>query len=186
MVGVYAAGLEGIELMAQFAMLLAWQELGQFNGMSQINTYSVLDENIHQLVNTKMFLELAKENEDVYTEEVRADIRNALAQVAEQEIAMTNYLYDNGEHPTITREQAVNFVKFMTDRALSLLELDVLFNIETNPIPFMDEILANTEFANFFEVDVTAYSKDVIAGDWNDVDTHKHDFMEIKRQSMVE
>ena len=181
MVGVYAAGLEGIELMAQFAMLLAWTKLGKFQGMGQGNTYSVLDENIHQIFNTKLFLTLAEENSDVYTDEIRSDIRNAIIQISEQEMAMTDYLYDNGSHPVITREQAKEFVKFMTDRALTMMELAPVYDISKNPIPFMDELLANVEFANFFEVDVTAYSENILSGDWRGVQTDKVDFLKMKK-----
>jgi len=185
MVAVFAAGLENIELFAQFALLIGWSEDGgKFPGSTQGNIYTARDEALHGIFNSKLFLELAKENPDVYSDEVKSDIRNAIIQVSEQEIALADYLYDNGEHPTISREAIKEYVKFMTDRALRLLELPVCYHIERNPLPFMDEILSNVEFANFFEVDVTSYSKNNIDGDWADVTTNDVDFIAIKHENL--
>lgn len=165
MVAIYAAGLEGIELMAQFMQLLALSEIGLFKGMTQINTYSVRDENFHCENNSKLFLELKKENADVYTQELENDIINGIKQIVEQEKAMTDYLYKTGEHPTITKEQSFQYIEFMANRALSLLELPLQYEVTKNPVPFMDNILASVEFANFFEVEATAYSRSPISGD---------------------
>lgn len=167
MIAVYAAGLEGIELMAQFMQLLALSEIGLFKGMTQINTYSVRDENFHCENNSKLFLELKKENHDAYTKELELDIINAIKQIVKQEKAMTEYLYSVGEHPTITKEQSFQYIEFMANRALSLLELPLQYEINKNPVPFMDNILASVEFANFFEVEATAYSRSAISGDVN-------------------
>jgi len=163
MVGVFAAGLEGIELMSQFALLLAWQELGQFNGMSQINTYSIMDENVHQIGNSLLFLTLKEENSDIVTDELLHDVRMALIQASEQELAMTEYLYQVGEHPTIKKDEAKEFVKFMTDRALTMIELEPYYNVTAHPLTFIDEVLATTHLANFFEVEVTEYSKNLFS-----------------------
>jgi len=165
MIAVYAAGLEGIELMAQFMQLLAFSKLGLFKGMTQINTYSIRDENCHCEFNSKLFLDLKKENEDIYDEELENDIINAIKQIVEQEKAMTDYLYSVGEHPVVTKEDSYKYIEFMANRALSLLELPIQYDVTENPVKFMDEILASTEFANFFEVEVTAYSKNPIVGD---------------------
>ena len=181
MVAVYAAGLEGIELMAQFMLLLSYQQLGKFKGMSQINTYSVKDENMHCLNNSMLFLELKKENSDVYNQKLENDIIQAIVQIVEQEHAMIDYLFHNGTHPTITREQAKQFTEFMANRALTLLELPKQFSTTKNPVPFMDELLAATEFANFFEVTSTAYSKDAVKGDFKKLkDDKSAKFLKMK------
>ena len=177
MVAVYAAGLEGIELMAQFMQLLALSELGLFKGMTQINTYSVRDENFHCENNSRLFLELKKENEDVYTKEVEDYIINAIKQIVEQEKAMTDYLYSIGEHPTITREQSHKYIEFMANRAYSLLELPLQYEVKTNPVPFMDSILAGVEFANFFEVEATAYSRSPLSGSVTELRHRKPKFL---------
>ena len=91
MVAVYGAGLEGIELMAQFMQLLAFSKGGLFKGMTQINTYSVRDEFFHQTNNSRLFIELAKENPDVYDEDLVNDIYEGIKQIVEQEKALTNY-----------------------------------------------------------------------------------------------
>jgi len=169
MVAVYAAGLEGIELMAQFMLLLAYSELGLFKGMTQINTYSIKDEFLHQKYNTMLFLELVEENADVYTDEVRNDIINAIRQIVEQEFALLDYLYAHGEHPTISIETAKHYVAFMGNRALKMLGLPLQWETTKNPVNFMEELLSSVELANFFETEVTGYTKNIRLGEWSDV-----------------
>jgi len=183
MVGVFGGGLEGIELMAQFALLLAWQELGQFNGMSQINTYSILDENIHQIFNSMLYLTLKEENEDVMDEEAINTVRQALIQASQQELALIDYLYSDGEHPTVTEGEAKQYVKFMTDRALKMLDLQPHYGVEKNPLSFMNDILSNVHLANFFEVDVTEYSKNLFTTPLETVDTKRIDWESLHRQT---
>jgi ribonucleoside-diphosphate reductase beta chain len=129
MVGVYAGGLEGIELMAQFMLLLSYSQRGLFNGMGQINTYSVKDENIHCVANSRLFLQLTEENKDVYDDELKEDIVNAIKQIVEQEHAMLDYLYSVGSHH-IPKEQAKAYVEFMANRALALMELPLVFSVK--------------------------------------------------------
>jgi ribonucleoside-diphosphate reductase beta chain len=153
--------------MSQFALLLAYQQLGKFRGMSQINTYSIKDEFQHCVNNSKLFLTYVRENPDIYTDELKEDIRRAISQIVEQESAMTDYLYNTGSHPLVTRDEAKTFTELMADKALALLGLETIYNHTKNPLPFMDDILGNLELSNFFEVESTAYAKGAVEGSWS-------------------
>ena len=183
MVAVYAAGLEGIELMAEFMLLLSYQQLGLFKGMSQINFYSIVDEMQHVTGNSMLFLQLKRENYDVYDSELEQDIINAIKQIVEQEDAMLDFLYTNGKHPNITKEEAKAYIRFMADRALTLLELPKQYGSTNNPIKFMDELLSAVEFSNFFESKSTAYAKGGVTGD---ITTLKHNptkrFLQMRKE----
>ena len=176
MLAVYATGLEGIELMSQFALLLAYQSLGMFKGMSQINIYSIKDEFIHCKTNSMLFLTYVKENPDIYTEQLKNDIVQAIRQVVEQEEAMTNYLFDTGEHPNMTREDAHAFTRFSANKALALIGFTPIFAELENPLPFMDEVLGSVEFSNFFEVEATGYTKNATRGSWETLRTSPSKF----------
>jgi len=173
MVAVYAAGLEGIELMAQFMQLLAFSKDGKFSGMTQINTWSIRDESFHCENNSMLFIELKNENIDVYTKELENDIYNAIKQIVEQEKIMTEYLYKTGSNPYVSKEDSLKFIEFMANRALKLLGLEPIFDVKDNPVKFMDEILAGIEFTNFFEVEATEYSRGAVVGDISKVEKGK-------------
>ena len=44
-----------------------------------------------------------------------------------------------------------------------------IYHIDKNPLTWLDEILNNVEFANFFENRVTEYTRAATTGTWDDV-----------------
>ena len=61
-----------------------------------------------------------------------------------------------------------NYIRYLADRRLNQLGLKALYNIDKNPIPWIDEITSNVELANFFDARVTEYSRGSLSGNWND------------------
>ena len=60
------------------------------------------------------------------------------------------------------------YIRFIADRRLQQLGLEPLYNIEKNPLPWLDEMLNAVEHANFFENRSTEYSKASTAGSWEE------------------
>ena len=51
---------------------------------------------------------------------------------------------------------------------LAELDLDPLYHVERNPLPWLDEMLNAVEHANFFENRATEYSKAATQGSWEE------------------
>ena len=52
------------------------------------------------------------------------------------------------------------------------MNLEPVFGIEKNPLPWMDEMLNGAEHTNFFENRATEYSKASTGGTWEEVFSH--------------
>lgn len=163
MLAVYAGGLEGVSLMAQFAMLLEYQFQGKYPGLCTIVEWSIKDEMMHLQGNAQLFRVFIAENPDIWDDQLKYDIYEAFREIVSYEHALIDYM---GKDPKFKR-----YVEFMADNALSELGMKKNFDTTTNPIPFMDDVVG-TILTDFFAGSVTEYSKSV-EGDWGDIDYNK-------------
>ena len=60
------------------------------------------------------------------------------------------------------------YIRYIADRRLVQLGLEPLFAIESNPLPWMDEMLNAVEHANFFENRATEYTRGATQGTWEE------------------
>ena len=169
MLAVYGGGLEGIELFAQFAMLLKYQFEGKYTGLCQIVDYSIKDEAQHQINNSKLFRTFVAENPDIWDDELKYDIYQAIREVVAQELVMIDYL----NPPHVDNEECKQYIKYQADEALKLLGMKPNYNIDKNPFSFMDDVTAGVSLVNFFENRVTDYGKGALTGSWDDLKDNK-------------
>ena len=59
-------------------------------------------------------------------------------------------------------------IRYIADRRLTQLGLNVLYHVDKNPLPWLDEMLNAVEHANFFENRSTEYSRASTTGSWED------------------
>jgi ribonucleoside-diphosphate reductase beta chain len=163
MLAVYAGGAEYISLMAQFAMLLEFQFQGKYPGLCTIVEWSIKDETIHGLGNSALFRQYISENIDIWTDELKFDIYEAIRETVAYEHALIDYLDKEDKYK--------RYVEYRGDIALKELGMKPNWNIETNPLPFMDDVVG-LQLTDFFSGNVTEYSKEV-EGNWGDIDYSK-------------
>lgn len=161
MLGVYAGGLEGISLMAQFAMLLTFQEVGKYPGLCTIVEWSIKDEMMHLKGNTHLFRTFIEENLDIWTDELKFDIYQAIREIVSYEHSLIDYLQPANP------DRFKRYVEYMADNALSMMGMKKNYNIGSNPIPFMDDI-TGVILTDFFSGSVTEYTKEV-EGNWGKI-----------------
>jgi len=163
MLAVYAGGLEGTQLFAQFAMLMLYQQQGKYPGLVDIVLWSIKDEYTHLKGNSKLFRTFIEENPDIWDDSLKFDIYQAMREIVSYEHELIDYL----NPPHAPNDMFKRYIEYMADNALSELGMQKNWNVPTNPIPFMDDI-TGTVLTDFFSGNVTEYSKDVI-GSWGDV-----------------
>jgi ribonucleoside-diphosphate reductase beta chain len=169
MLAVYAGATEGISLMAQFAMLLKFQFNNKYKGMCQIVDWSIKDESQHQEGNSMLFREYIKENPDIWDDELKFEIYEAIREIVSYEVALVDYL----NPPHMDKEDVKNYVKYMADNALKLLGMKPNYGIKENPLPYMEEITNGVSLVNFFEQRVTDYAKGALTGSWDELKNKK-------------
>jgi len=169
MLAVYAGATEGISLMAQFAMLLQYQFQNKYKGACQIVDWSIKDEAQHQEGNSHLFRDYISENPDIWDDELKFDIYEAIREIVAYEESLVDFL----NPPHMNKDDVKQYIRYQADNALKLLGMKPNYNIETNPLPYMDEVTAGVSLVNFFENRVTDYGKGALTGSWDDLKENK-------------
>lgn len=157
--------MEGVNLFGTFVMLLSFSQRGAVPGTVSVNKWSIVDESNHVDGLTALFRQYIQEHPEVVNNHFKAAIYEFGRKVVAMEETFIKFCYEVGDNPSLTPDDAIDYVKFTCDYRMQQLGLKAQFGVKTNPVPWMDLITKNT-LANFFETTVVEYSKNAMAGDW--------------------
>ncbi|TNE37299.1 MAG: ribonucleotide-diphosphate reductase subunit beta [Alphaproteobacteria bacterium] len=165
---VFGGFTEGLQLFASFAILLNFPRTGKMKGMGQIVTWSVRDESLHCNSIIKLFKTFISENPEVWTEDFCEELYTACREIVTHEDAFIDLAFGTGDIEGLTAEEIKAYIRYIADRRLKQLGLDEIYQIEKNPLPWLDSILNAVEHTNFFENRATEYSKAATKGTWDE------------------
>ncbi len=165
---VFSGFTEGMQLFASFAMLMNFPRFNKMKGMGQIVTWSVRDETLHTLSMIRLFRTFIEENPEVWTDKLQNEIRTACTTIVSHEDAFIDLAFEMGGVEGMTAQEVKDYIRYIADRRLTQLGLEAEYNIEQNPMPWMDAILNGVEHTNFFENRSTEYSKAATEGSWEE------------------
>jgi ribonucleoside-diphosphate reductase beta chain len=165
---VFGAFTEGLQLFASFAILLNFPRFGKMKGMGQVVTWSARDETLHTQSIIRLFKTFCDENPEVWTDELRSRLYVACNTIVTHEDAFIDLAFGLGEVQGLTPNEVKNYIRYIADRRLSQLGLQPMYQIEKNPLPWLDDMLNGVEHTNFFENRVTEYAKAATQGSWDD------------------
>ena len=186
---VFGGFTEGMQLFASFAILLNFQRFGKMKGMCQIVTWSVRDETLHTCSVIRLLLEFIKENEElsegetnesgdpIPSKSLRKKIYDACTKMVSIEDKFVDLAFELGGIDGLNHIEVKNYIRYISNRRLVQMRMKPIFNINENPLPWLDEILNAVEHTNFFENRSTEYSKSSTSGSWKDI----FDEIDIKR-----
>jgi ribonucleoside-diphosphate reductase beta chain len=168
-----SAFTEGMQLFSSFVMLLNFGRNNLMPGTTKIVTWSIIDETTHCEGMTYLFREFVKENKDVWTNELKAELYGIAEKMVELEDAFITLAYkqlDPSEFKQqLSREDMHAYIRYIADRRLIGMGLKGIFKQKKNPLPWVDEMLALPSHTNFFEQTESSYSKGALQGTWDDV-----------------
>ncbi len=165
---VFGAFTEGLQLFASFAILLNFPRWGKMKGMGQIVTWSVRDETLHTNSIIRLFHTFCEENPEVNTEELRQRLYVACNSIVTHEDAFIDLAFGMGDVQGLTANEVKSYIRYIADRRLNQLGLQSMYQIDKNPLPWLDDLLNGVEHANFFENRVTEYTKAATQGSWDE------------------
>ncbi len=165
---VFGAFTEGLQLFASFAMLMNFTRFNKMKGMGQIVTWSVRDETLHTLSMIRLFRTFIEENQEIWTEQLQAEITDACKTIVAHEDAFIDLAFGMGAIEGMTAQEVKDYIRYIGDRRLTQLGLQPIFATTKNPLPWMDAILNGAEHTNFFENRATEYSKASTQGTWEE------------------
>jgi ribonucleoside-diphosphate reductase beta chain len=165
---MFGAFTEGLQLFASFAILMNFPRFNKMKGMGQIVTWSVRDETLHCLSMIKLFNAFIDENRDIWDQELRDEITESCRTIVGFEDAFIDLCFEQGPIEGLTPQEVKDYIRYIGDRRLQQLNLNPIFGMEKNPLPWMDQMLNGAEHTNFFENRATEYSKASTQGVWED------------------
>lgn len=175
---VFGAFTEGVQLFSTFAILLNFSRHNKLKGMGQIITWSARDETLHTNSIIKLFRTFIDENPEIWTESLKSDIYESCATIVHFEDAFIDLAFSvASEIEGLSARAVKQYIRYIADYRLRQLGLKDIYLIDTNPLPWLDEILNGVEHTNFFENRVTEYSKAATAGNWDDVFSDQEDLL---------
>lgn len=163
---VFGGFIEGVSLFGSFAILMNFPRRGLLKNVGQIISWSVLDENKHSEGVSRLFKTLVNEYPEYYTQEVVEAIYEACRGMVELEDKFIDLCYEQGPVDGLTSEQVKEYIRYMADQRLKGLDLDPIYKIKDNPLPWMVSMIYGKEHMNFFEGRATEYSKGSVTGDF--------------------
>ena len=164
---VFGAFTEGVQLFASFSVLMNFPRQNRMKGIGQIVTWSVRDETLHTESAIQLFRTFIDENPEVWNSSVKDEITKACSTVIEHEDAFIDLAFELGGVKGMEADEVKKYIRYIADRRLTQLGLPQLYNIEKNPLPWMDEMLNAVEHTNFFEGRATEYSRAATTGSWS-------------------
>jgi ribonucleoside-diphosphate reductase beta chain len=165
---VFGAFTEGLQLFASFAILLNFPRFGKMKGMGQVVTWSARDETLHCNSIIRLFKTFCDENPEVWTDELRSKLYVACNTIVTHEDAFIDLAFGLGEVQGLTPNEVKSYIRYIADRRLAQLGLQPMYQIEKNPLPWLDDLLNGVEHTNFFENRVTEYAKAATQGTWDE------------------
>jgi ribonucleoside-diphosphate reductase beta chain len=164
----FGAFTEGLQLFASFAILLNFPRFGKMKGMGQIISWSVRDETLHCLSCIRLFRTFVQENPEIWTDELRREIYITCATIVDHEDAFIDLAFELGPVEGLDAAEVKQYIRYIADRRLTQLGLNVMYHVDRNPLTWLDEMLNAVEHANFFENRATEYSKASTTGTWEE------------------
>ncbi len=165
---VFGAFTEGLQLFASFAILMNFPRFNKMKGMGQIVSWSVRDETLHTNSIIKLFRTFISENPEIWTDEMKNKIYNACQTIVSHEDAFIDLAFEQGGVQGLEAEEVKKYIRYIADYRLTQLDLDPLYHVGKNPLPWLEELLNGVEHTNFFENRATEYSKASTQGTWEE------------------
>jgi len=167
-IAVFSAFTEGLQLFASFAILLNFPRQNKMKGMGQIVTWSARDETLHCNSMIKLFKTFINENPEIWTEKLKKEIYEACRTIISHEDSFINLAFEMGPIEGLTADQVKQYIRWIGNRRLIQLGLEPIYQVNKNPLTWLDTMLNAVEHMNFFEGRATEYSKASSKGTWSE------------------
>lgn len=152
--------LEGVYFYSGFMFFYNLERNGKMPGSAQEIRYINRDENTHLWLFRNIIRELQKEEPELFTEEIKEELREMIKTGVRNEIAWGEYVI--GDNIQGINKKLINdYIKYLGNMRASSIGLGKLYEgYDKNPAEWVDrQADANSVKTDFFEAKSTAYAK---------------------------
>lgn len=152
--------LEGIYFYSGFMFFYNLERNGKMPGSAQEIRYINRDENTHLWLFRNIIKELQNEEAELFTEEIKNELREMMKIGVENEIAWGHYVIGDNIQG-INKKLIEDYIKYLGNLRLKAIGLEPLYEgYDENPAAWVDVLAdANSVKTDFFEAKSTAYAK---------------------------
>lgn len=150
--------LEGLYFYAGFAAMYTLAKAGKMLSSAQMIRFIQRDEVTHLLLFQNMINSVRKERPELFTAELEETIREMFRKAVELESNWGHYITGN-QILGLTNPLITQYIQHLADKRLEAIGYKKEYNVE-HPIKWVDGFSSfNDQRTNFFEGNVTNYSK---------------------------
>jgi ribonucleoside-diphosphate reductase beta chain len=150
--------LEGIYFYSGFTYLYTLARAGKMLGSAQMIRFIQRDEVTHLVIFQNMIRSVKREHPEIFTKEFNDEIYTMFKEAVELEASWGKYI-TQGQILGLTNDIIEQYIKYLADERLHAVGMNKLYNVE-HPIKWVDNFgKFNDQKTNFFEGNVTNYSK---------------------------
>jgi len=150
--------LEGIYFYSGFAYLYTLARSGKMLGSAQMIRFIQRDEVTHLILFQNMIKSTKKERPELFTKELEDEVYDMFKEAVKLESDWGKYI-TQGQILGLTDDIIEQYIKYLADNRLNAVGMKKIYNVE-NPIKWVDNFSSfNEQKTNFFEGNVTNYSK---------------------------
>lgn len=155
---IFGQCMEGTQFYGLFGMILSLYRQNKFPGIGQMFRYTLRDESNHIELFRRLFLDLVKENPDIWTENFKQELTDLMNEAVRLEKAFINdCLPVNAVGLSV--DDFSQYIDYIRDRRLEGVGLKPNNPGVKNPFPWLAELMDIKKEQNFFEGRVTEYQK---------------------------
>jgi ribonucleoside-diphosphate reductase beta chain len=160
---------EGIALFGSFAVLLNFHRQGKMLGMGKVVEWSIRDELVHVDGIIQLFNVWMKEHPELDKEEIMAEVESLFRQGVTLEHKFIDLIFADGGIEGLSANETKDYMCFLANERARKIGIPKLYEIEDNPLEWIDWIVYGVDHSNFIESIVTDYEIAGMKGSWNDV-----------------
>jgi len=150
--------LEGIYFYSGFTYLYTLARSGKMLGSAQMIRFIQRDEVTHLILFQNMIKSTKKERPELFTKELEDEVYEMFREAVQLESDWGKYI-TQGQILGLTDDIIEQYIQYLADERLKMVGMKKLYNVE-NPIKWVDNFSSfNDQKTNFFEGNVTNYSK---------------------------
>lgn len=168
---IFGGFMEGVSLFSSFAILMGFARIGKLKGVGQIVTWSARDESLHSQGVCSLFRDFLRERPHLKTKKFDENIEAYCRRMVELEDDFIDACFSNGGVMGLAPEEVKGYIRYIANRRMEDLGYRGIYEVNENPLPWMDAMLNAKEHTNFFENRATEYAKGAVMEDWDTVTT---------------
>ena len=135
-------------------MLLALSD--KIPGIAEQIQYTLRDESIHIKFGTTLLNKLREQYQNIMTDKFESELTEVLKRAVDLEIRYAQDVLPRGILG-LNSEMFVEYMQFIANRRLENLDMKFRYDSDTNPFPWLSEVIDIRKQKNFFETRVIDY-----------------------------